>query len=316
MQNLKISTSDSLIFKTSKRTGKERIDVTIKLNEECKNGYEYFSMTCSGYEIHRGRWIDTFGGCAHDEILKVFPEFEIFKTVHLWSFGGFSTHAVANGFYFIKNGFDSCGIDSPNFAQYYSNYFNCTIEQFNILKDSENKFEFSVLLVELGVVDGWKKTISKAVKKLEELTGLNFKSKYEKDKNDISMDSDKLKEFRQKQKDGFYKLEAKQERENKRLSDLKEAMIKKVNDEYKKQVSKYEKEKNICLELIRQGFEICTRTGNIKGAIYYNHSNELNFNWSTEKVKESDILYFIENINKEQFSGLKITNDKKETTTI
>ncbi len=311
-----MKTSDKLIYTASKIKGNEKIDVTIRLDEECRNGYEYFSMTCNGYEKVGNRWVDTFGGCSHDEILKVFPEFEIFKTVHLWSFGGFGTHAVANGFYFLKNGFDKCGIYDENFAQYYCNYFKCSSEQFEILKDSENKFEFSVLLVELGIVAGWKKIVNKAISELEKLTGLKFQSKYEKDKNDISINADKLKEFRELKKSGYYNKEAKQEREKKRLSDLNKAMIDKVNADYKKAVLKHENERQINLELIRQGFEISPRTGNIKGAIYHNHSNELNFNWSTEKIHKSIILDFANNLDTVKFEGLKISNDKKHLITI
>jgi hypothetical protein len=312
-----MKTSDKLIYTASKIKGNEKIDITIRLDEKCKNGYEYFSATCRGYEkAKNGRWFESFGGCAHDEIIRFFPELKIFTEVHLWSFGGFSTHSVANGFYFLKSGFDKCGIDNENFAQYYCNYFKCSAEQFEILKDSENKFEFSVLLVELGIVAGWKKIVNNAIAELEKLTGLKFQSKYEKDKNDISINADKLKEFRQQQKEGFYTAESKQEREKKRLSDLNKAMIDKVNADYKKSVSKHENERQINLELIRQGFEISPRTGNIKGAIYYNHSNELNFNWSTEKIHESIILDFANNLDTVKFEGLKISNDKKHLITI
>jgi len=107
--------TNKLIYRASKIKGSEKIDVTIRLDENGKNGYEYFSMTCYGYEKYNNRWGESFGGCAHDEILRFFPEFEIFKTVHLWSFGGYDTHAVANGYYFIKNGFDKCSIEDSNF---------------------------------------------------------------------------------------------------------------------------------------------------------------------------------------------------------
>ena len=196
-----MKTSNKLIYKASKTIGKEKIKVTIRLDENCKNGYEYFSATCSGYEkSKKGRWYESFGGCNHKEIIRFFPELKIFTEVHLWSFGGYNTHAVANGFYFIKNGFKDCSIDNENFPQYFCDYYNCTLEQFNILKDSENKFEFSVLLIELRIVEGWKKIVNEAILQLEKLTGLKFKSKYEKDKNDILIDTDKLQEFRQQQK--------------------------------------------------------------------------------------------------------------------
>jgi len=67
---------------------------------------------------------------------------------------------------------------------------------------------------------------------------------------------------------------------------------------------------------IKQGFEISPKTGNIKGAIYYNRSNELNFNWSVEKIHESNILKFANNLDSAEFKGLKILNDKKHLITI
>ena len=93
-------------------------------------------------------------------------------------------------------------------------------------------------------------------------------------------------------------------------------MIEKVTKDFNKKVSKHKREFLINLELINQGFEISPKTGNIKGAIYYNHTDELNFNWSTEKIKESAIIDFANNLDSVKFEGLKITNDKKELITI
>ena len=314
--SIDMETTNKLIYEASKIIGNEKINVTIRLDEDCKNGYEYFSATCDGYEKYNNRWHESFGGCAHDEIIRFFPELEIFTEVHLWSFGGYNMHAVANGYYFIKNGFTKCSVDSENFPQYFCDYYNCTLEQFNILKDSENKFEFSVVLIELGVVDNWKIKVNKAIKKLEQLTGEKFKSSYDKDKNEIIIDPKKLKEFRELKKSGYYSKESKAKREDKRLSDLKQSMFEKVTEDYNKKVSKHKRQLSINLELIRQGFEISPRTGNIKGAIYYNHTDELNFNWSTEKIKESAIIGFANNLDPVKFEGLKISNDKKHLMTI
>ena len=93
-------------------------------------------------------------------------------------------------------------------------------------------------------------------------------------------------------------------------------MIDKVNADHKKAILKHDNQLKINLELIRQGFEISPRTGNIKGAIYYNHTNELNFNWSVEKIHESNILEFANNLDPVKFEGLKILNDKKHLITI
>lgn len=311
-----MQTTNTLIYKATKTIGNEKIEVTIRLDENCKNGYEYFSATCSGSEKQNSRWMESFGGCSHDEIIRFFPEFKIFTEVHLWSFGGYNIHAVANGYYFIKNGFNNCSIDNEEFPQYFCNYYKCTLEQFNILKDSENQFEFSVLLVDLGIVKGWKETVKKAIQELEKLTGKKFKSSYNRDKNEITPNPDKLKEFKKLKKADYYSKDAKQKRENKRISDLKKAMIDKVKSDYKKSILKHDRELNINLELIEQGFEINPKTGNIKGAIYYSHSNELNFNWSTEKIKESSIIDLANKLDGIKFEGLKILNDKKHLVTI
>jgi len=169
-----------------------------------------------------------------------------------------------------------------------------------------------MLLVELGVIDRWKKITKKAIAKLEGLTGLKFKSTYSRDKNDIIIDVNKLKEFKELKKQGYYSDDAKDKRKEKRLSELKTSMIEKVQSDYEKQILKHERELAINLELINKGFEISPRTGNIKGAIYYNHINELNFNWSTEKIKDSKIVDFANSLDKEIFKGLTISSDKKE----
>ena len=308
--------SNKLVYNTTRVIGSEKIDVTIRLDENCKNGYEYLSATCSGYEKYKNRWHESFGGSAHDEIIRFFPELKIFTEVHLWSFGGYRTHAIENGFYLLKSGFSKCSIDNKDFPSYFSNYYGCTLEQFNILKDSENKFEFSMLSVELGIIEGWKNKVNKAIKELEKLTCLIFKSSYEKDKNEIITEPEKIKEFKALKKSGYYSKESKTKRENKRLSDLKESMIEKVTKDFNKKVSKHKRELSINLELINQGFYISPKTGNIKGAIYYNHTDELNFNWSTEKIKESAIIDFSNNLDPVKFEGLKITNDEKELITI
>lgn len=311
-----MKTTSKLIYNTSKIVKNKKIEVTIRLDEDSKNGYEYFSSTCSGYYKHRGVWREDFCGCAHDEILKFFPEFKIFTDVHLWSFGGYDVHAVANGFYFVKNGFDKCSLENSNFPEYFCDYFNCNLTQFNTLKNSEDIFEFSVLLIELGVVEGWKSKVKKAISNLEKLTGKKFKSNYEIDKNEIKIDPDKLKRFRTLKEQGYYSEESKKRRVKERLLNLNKAMVSKVRADYNNSILKHAKALDIKLELIKQGFEISPRTGNIKGAIYHSHSNELNFNWSTEKIEESVILGFANSLDPVRFEGLKISNDKKHLLTV
>ena len=159
------------------------------------------------------------------------------------------------------------------------------------------------------------KTVVYKRKHFDKDTGIDFR-------NDTVSISSKFsyelseKEFKALKKSGYYSKESKTKRENKRLSDLKESMIEKVTKDFNKKVSKHKRELSINLELINQGFYISPKTGNIKGAIYYNHTDELNFNWSTEKIKESAIIDFSNNLDPVKFEGLKITNDEKELITI
>lgn len=305
-----MKTSNKLVYKETKTIGKERITVTIKLTDDCKNGHEDFSITCVGYELHRRRWIESFGGCAHDEILKFWPEFKIFTDVHLWSHGGYPMYAVENGFYHIKNGFTSCEVESPDFAEKYCNYYHITLDQFNELKDSETKVEFSSLLVDLGICKAWEERIKEPIRQLERLTGTKFKSAFDYGKRAVKIDTEELKKFRKRKSEGYYSKEQKEQREAKRLDKLKESMLTKVESDFQQIIKRYEYEKQIKLAFINYGFEICPITGNMKGAIYYSHTNELNFNCSTDKVHESHIIDFANQLDKELFQGLKITNDK------
>ena len=294
---------------------KEKITVSIRLNDECNNGHQDFSITCTGYirRSYNSRWIDSFGGCAHDEILKHFPQFKMFVDLHLADFRGVPMYAIENGFYFIKNGFD----DTKGLTQqeYFCNYFRVNAEQCAELYKSENKLEFAILLKELGVLKQWRAEAKKAISELEKLTGDTFLIDSPKLRN-VEPKEEEVKEFKKLKKEGYFSDEAKQKRKDKRLADKKKASIEKIEQDFNNQVEKFKKERDIKLEFIRLGFEVSEKTGNMLGAIYYNHTNEINFNWSTEKIKDSEINYFIENIDRLKFKGLKISNNKEVLETL
>lgn len=60
------------------------------------NRSPYFSLTCSGWD-HGGE----FGGCAHEIILKHFPQFADLAALHLSDINGRPSHGCENGFYFL-----------------------------------------------------------------------------------------------------------------------------------------------------------------------------------------------------------------------
>ena len=168
MKTQETNSSNSLIYKETKlvENGNTKITVTIRLDDECKNGHQDFSITADGYEKRNGRFYESFGGCCHDEIEKYFPEYSIFIPLHLSTYKGVPMYASENGFYHIKT-------DKMN-KKKYCDYYRITPGQYDILEKSENVLEFSILLSELKVLEHWKKQADKGILLLEILTGKTF----------------------------------------------------------------------------------------------------------------------------------------------
>src|SRR6185312_390500 len=105
MQTTETTTTNDIRFTTTKT--KKGIDYVIKirLNDECKNGHNDFSITGDMYlsgKVHTDR-NNQGGGAIGDEIAKCFPEFKIFNDLHLCDAKGAPMYAQANGFYHLKN---------------------------------------------------------------------------------------------------------------------------------------------------------------------------------------------------------------------
>lgn len=75
-----------------------RIDVTIRYDDECRNGHNSFSITNTIYKQKRGGWVDVVGGCIHEEIEKHFPEYAHLIKWHLMDSDG-PMHYIANTVY-------------------------------------------------------------------------------------------------------------------------------------------------------------------------------------------------------------------------
>lgn len=73
-----------------------RMQVTVRFDDECKNGHETFSITADVWTSASRRQNDiAAGGCLHDEIAKVFPELAPLIKWHLVSSDG-PMHYIAN----------------------------------------------------------------------------------------------------------------------------------------------------------------------------------------------------------------------------
>lgn len=80
--------------------GGERFRMTAELrfDDSCRNGHETFSITADIHRAERGAWREYSGGCCHDEIAKVFPEWASLIAWHLVSTDG-PMHYIANTVY-------------------------------------------------------------------------------------------------------------------------------------------------------------------------------------------------------------------------
>ena len=298
----------------------EKVDIIVKirLNDECKNGYQDFSITANIYKSGK-RSDESYisGGCCHDEILKHFPEFKIFINLHLADANGVPMYAVDNGFYHLKNGFNNTPTKDEGFKAKFCSYYRLTIEQYDILKDSENKLEYAILLKDLGVLTQWKNEADEAVKMLEKLTGDKFvndskKSQYQ------DPESDKIADFRQKKKDGYFTPENKEKRANEAKKEKELKLIETIKNSAAKDINKIKVETKLKLWLIshikklnnkkltvKKGFDIDVFFDDY---IYYNHSNTLSFgtgySWKTQTMSEKYFDLFCDGLSGSDFNKL------------
>lgn len=82
---------------------REKIKITLRYDDECGNGHNSFAMTADIKEQNDfGRWVDTTGGCCHDEIIKARPDLAKFVKWHLCDSTG-PMHHIANSLYHAGN---------------------------------------------------------------------------------------------------------------------------------------------------------------------------------------------------------------------
>lgn len=273
--------TNKLKYSETKIKGDFRHTVNIRLNDECKNGHQDFSITMDTYEKKgNGRYYEYAFGCQHDEIKKVFGnKFNLFIDLHLSDYKGAPMYAIANGFYHIRKGFEK-GDKEQTFCEYY----RVTPEQYKVLNESENELEYALNLMTLGVLDYWECQANEAIKQLESLTGNEFVNDSEKSNLDMPSE-EKIQEFLEKKKSGYYSSEEKERRRQERLSELKTQRTIEIRKETDGKIKKARIEEAVILFVLDFfGYDF-------NNFIFYDHSNTINFNWKSYETK----------ITKEQF---------------
>ena len=245
--------------------------INIRLNDECHNGHQDFSITADCYakgKAHTDRNY-LYGGCSHDEILKVQPDLKIFVDLHLADCEGIPMYAVENGFYHLETGFTNTPKDNPKFKAEFCEYYRIKPEQFDVLNTCKNKLQYALALQNLSILSQWKEEADKAIKILEALTGNEFVNDSKKTQYHAPT-PEQIKDEQEKQANGYYteaaELDREQQASRKRFDDLKA--------EADKKIAEINKEYAVKIEVLRTG-----GVSALKSCIYYNHTQQLAFNW-------------------------------------
>lgn len=274
--------NDLRFSKTFIRKNGEQLVVKIRLNDECKNGHQDFAITATLYS-GAGRSDRSYmsGGCIHEEIIKDFPEAKLFIDLHLCDYNGVPMHAVANGYYHLKQG----KMSMERFCEYY----RVTSDIYDELKDSPDQHYFGYMLKKLGVLDIWKAQALEGIATLEEWTGEKFLN--DSKKSQYSMTEEELKRVEELIAQGYYEPNEVAGRKQKKINEEKTKAIKEAEDKFK--ATKKKAKIELTLDLI--AIELFGKRENI---IYYNNTNTCVLNWNdssyNRKYTETEFKMFLD----------------------
>lgn len=281
MTTLADNKTNDLRFSTVKTVGKQTIYVKIRLNDECKNGHQDFSITGDIYEAGKPK-IDKYhisGGCIHEEIAKYFPEFVIFIKLHLCDYEGIPMYAVENGYYHLTNGFNKTKPEQPNFKDEFCEYYRITGKQFEDLKTAKNQLQYALKLQSLNILQQWKYEATAAIDYLESLTGKIFVVDSKKTQFHAPT-PEAIKEEEAKQANGYYSPQAERQREEAK----KAALLADLEADRDKQLNKINEEFEVKKQVLLMGGEKA-----LKNCIYYNHIRTLSFNWKSYDIISTEL---------------------------
>jgi hypothetical protein len=249
--------TNELIYKCSKEVNNTVVYVTIRLNDECKNGCNDFSITGSVYKKGKPKTDKNMirYGCCHEDILEAFPEFKMFVDLHLCSSDGYPSFLGKNAAYWISIGEDEKAMrdlrcDSDMYDKLYPYYID------NLL--------FKKAISDYGMLDIWGEQAKKAIAYLEKLTGNEFI-----DDKHVPFFSEKEIELIE---GGSVTLEAVLQKRESEKQEKRIKQIAEIERKYSEQIEGAELEKKVRLLML-----------DFKGDnwIWYNHSNTLCFNWKS-----------------------------------
>lgn len=268
----------------SKVVGKEKFNVSIRLDDCCGNGVCEFAITCDIYELAKnGHWVRCAGGCQHDEILKHFPKLADFVALHLSNVHGQPMYPVENGHYWLtKEGAKKC-----------AEYLRIDEQTAQMLSGDKEYFKYQ--LFALGIVDKWQSEADKAIRHFEALKGEKWVNPYleDKEKHVLRLTDEEREKIEGLVATGYYMTERIKEREDIARAEKRERDRNAIIERYDKSIKEAERDKSVYLCV----FDTLGTTDNV---IYYSHSNTLRFNWKNygEKWTQEQFCDFVNSVDK------------------
>lgn len=280
--------TNNLKFNESVNNNRVNAKVEIRLNDECKNGHQDFSITATFWEVGKVRNDRNMicGGCCHDEILKHFPQFKQFVNLHLSDCCGVPMYAVENGFYHMREGFND---KTKDHKTEFCKYYRITPLQYDELKKAKSAAYYGFILVQLGILTQWKHEADEAIKTLEELTGNEFLN--DSVKSQISLTDEDLQAIQKQVNEGFYTDEAIEQREVKKAIDKKAELLDKLKANFEAKSLELLQD----YEIDKIGVNLFLTTSNI---IFYKHTNTIELNWNKnsyyKQYNETEFKQFLD----------------------
>lgn len=279
-------------FTVFSKEGKEKTIIKIRLNDECRNGHEDFSITADVYEKDkRGIWREYMGGCCHDHILSLKPELAPFAALHLSTWQGIPMHSAANAWYWFQgmhpeaadskyhSGTGSSAKTPEECRAIFADHIRATPEQVQQIEGMlpRSQVELQVIIEDIGFLEQWQREAQAAIRQLEEWTGQKFESNATRGFwEPVAPETRQL--IAERRASGYYSPEQVAKRDEEKRQAARAKRIQKIRDDHAAKCK--EREQDFRLDIwFAENFDTKPNV------IWYRHSNELAANWtSTEKL--------------------------------
>jgi len=270
----------------------EKTVIKVRLDDECKNGHEDFSLTADIYEKTDRGWRESGGGCCHEHILSLAPEFKPFADLHLSTYEGIPMHAAANAWYWFQGAFPECADHSDNLGachggtgsgaksteeckRIFSEHIRATPAQVEEIAKRlpRSQVELQHALESLGFPGQWKAEAQRAIAILETLSGDKFATQSTR-RTWVPLTAEQGALIEERRASGYYLPENVAKRDAEKRQQQKAKKIAAIEGDFKRSVAKLEKNKQVALYFVNHDLDGAN-------VIFYDHTNEIAFNWSS-----------------------------------